>query len=114
MTERIKYKSESNPALRIALGVSIAKGRMRKEVSREFMIYLKVYESRTIQLLYNPLADWIIIDSKEYKGKAILKQLAGWWIWEGLDRCSQIASYFTEFEQILIYESLLNKRLQIK
>ena len=99
-----------NPALRISLGVLIATGKMRKEVSRELFIYLKVYKEQTIQRLHNPLADWIILSSRAYTGRVILKQLAGWWIWESLDRCTVISQFFTETEQ----EEILTRLLQIE
>jgi hypothetical protein len=100
--------------LRIALGISIATGRMRKEVARELFIFLGIYEDRLIQRLYNPLADWIIQDSRNYTGRVILKQLAGWWIWEGLDRCTIISQFFTESEQILILTFLQKQQRKLK
>lgn len=98
--------------LRVALGISIATGRMRKEVARELFIFLGIYEERIIQRLHNPLADWVIQNSRSYTGRVILQNLAGWWIWEGMDRCTIISQFFTEAEQILILSEVIKRKLK--
>lgn len=105
-----RYKIVDNPALVVSFGILIAKGILRKENAREILIEIGIFKSidASKQCLIPLLADEVIRLTKDWKSPndAIYKMTGAWWMEEATLRCSIIAAFFTQQEQLSILDIL--------